>query len=267
MKPRIFIGSSTESLKIAECIQSNLDYDSFPEIWTQNIFQLSKSSIESLFEELSKIDFAIFVLTPDDVVKIQDDLKAVARDNVIFELGLFMGKLGRDRVFFLIPRHANIHLPTDLLGIEPGTYDANHPNLTASLGPFSTKIKEKIYNLFKPTFAESTSIGPNVLHPNARTFKSGINYCFEATSLHNSELMVLAKNLSSMPRENGWQMQLGRNDGWIHETYDSNSQSQVFRLSENKTAKMNIQFRGNGSAKLEYYINEQLDDTKEISWN
>ncbi|MFS1985958.1 TIR domain-containing protein [Vibrio breoganii] len=42
-------------------------------------------------------DAAIFVLSPDDVVKIRGTEQTVTRDNVVFELGMFIGRLGADK--------------------------------------------------------------------------------------------------------------------------------------------------------------------------
>lgn len=147
MRPRIFVGSSTERLEIAYAIQENLDHDAQITVWTQGIFKLSTTSLDSLMATLDKFDFAIFVFHPDDITQIRDKTFDTVRDNLIFELGLFIGRFGKEKVFFLIPRTVErLHLPTDLLGITPGTYDNDREdgNLLASLAPFCNKIRNTI---------------------------------------------------------------------------------------------------------------------------
>jgi len=74
-------------------------------------------------DSLDDFDFGIFVFSPDDIVKMRGQEFQSARDNVLFELGLFIGRLGKERGIILLPRgQEDFHLPTDLLGITPGTY-------------------------------------------------------------------------------------------------------------------------------------------------
>lgn len=143
MKPKVFIGSSVEGLKFAYAIQENLEYDALCTPWTQGVFALSGNTLENLIQALDKFDFAIFILTPDDVVMMRDKKLPTVRDNVIFELGLFIGKLGKEKVFFLVPRgNDQLHLPTDLAGITPGKYDDSVLNdLRSALGPFCNKVR------------------------------------------------------------------------------------------------------------------------------
>lgn len=144
MKPSVFVGSSTESLKIAYAIQENLEMDAEVTVWTQGIFELSKFSIESLLDAAEAADFGIFVFSPDDVLIMREQEKAAVRDNVIFELGLFIGRLGRERSFIILPRGSgeSLHLPTDLLGLTPALYEPNRQdeNLRAALGPACSKM-------------------------------------------------------------------------------------------------------------------------------
>ena len=70
------------------------------------------------FEHHAQVGFAIALLTPDDVGALQEDasnLKPRARQNVIFEFGYFIGRLGRERVCALTK--GDIELPSDYDGV------------------------------------------------------------------------------------------------------------------------------------------------------
>ncbi|QZD86676.1 TIR domain-containing protein [Qipengyuania psychrotolerans] len=154
-KPRIFIASSTESLDTSYAVQENLEHDTEITVWTQGVFEPSRYAMDDLASQLEESDFAIFVLAPEDVTIIRGEEHRTARDNVIFELGLFIGRLGRERCFILVPRsNKELHLPSDLLGITPLTYEADRTdgNLVASIGPSANKVRRAVERLgrFKP---------------------------------------------------------------------------------------------------------------------
>lgn len=69
------------------------------------------------FEEYSDVDGAICLLTEDDCGKANNKQSYLprARQNVIFETGFFMGKLGRNRVVILAEN--NVEIPSDLSGV------------------------------------------------------------------------------------------------------------------------------------------------------
>ncbi|WYD81094.1 MAG: TIR domain-containing protein [Candidatus Electrothrix gigas] len=145
MKPRMFIGSSVEGKDIAEYIQLGLEYDVETTIWHQGIFGLSDGSLESLVRAAKDFDFAALVLTPDDLIMKRGTEKGCPRDNVVFELGLFMGALGRERTFIVYNRDKQLDLPTDLAGVTPATFASrSDDNLHAALGPVCTRIKQAI---------------------------------------------------------------------------------------------------------------------------
>ncbi|MCI5195810.1 MAG: hypothetical protein D3919_06175 [Candidatus Electrothrix sp. AW5] len=145
MKPRMFIGSSVEGKDIAEYIQLGLEYDVETTIWHQGIFGLSDGSLDSLVRAAKDFDFAALVLTPDDLVMKRGTEKGCPRDNVVFELGLFMGALGRERTFIVYNRDKQLDLPTDLAGVTPATFASrSDDNLHAALGPVCTRIKQAI---------------------------------------------------------------------------------------------------------------------------
>jgi hypothetical protein len=121
-RPLVFIGSSTEGLPVAKAVQANLDYCAECVIWHQGGFGLSEGSLESLVNKLDEWDFGVLVLTPDDFVESRGARNAVPRDNVLLELGLFVGRLGRERTFMVVDRSAKLKLPSDLAGITPATF-------------------------------------------------------------------------------------------------------------------------------------------------
>jgi hypothetical protein len=122
---RIFLGSSSEALSIVEALTSLLDHQFAPVPWYGDVFAPGSFTIEGRLREVAVTDFAVFVFAPDDVITLRAEKWNSVRDNVLFELGLFLSRLGRERCFFLLPKDAkNFRIPTDLHGITPLTYDS-----------------------------------------------------------------------------------------------------------------------------------------------
>jgi hypothetical protein len=93
---------------------------------------------------LNDSDFGVFIFAPDDILKLKDQTHAAVRDNVLFEFGLFMGKLGKERVVFVLPEEqGNLRLPSDLLGISTVTFDAGR-SYAEAVGPACFKILQAI---------------------------------------------------------------------------------------------------------------------------
>lgn len=145
MRPTAFIGSSSESVDVAEAIQYNLDSHVDCVLWKQKVFNLSRFVLDDLLEILNVCDFGIFVFAPDDKLRIRGAEMDSVRDNVVLELGLFTGRLGRERCFLVMPQnHSDFRLPSDLLGITTATYNYQPDNLPAALGRACTQIKDAV---------------------------------------------------------------------------------------------------------------------------
>lgn len=70
------------------------------------------------FEDYADVGFAVVLLTPDDVGAVKDEinnLRPRARQNVVFELGFFVGKLGRQQVCAL--HKGDVEIPSDFAGV------------------------------------------------------------------------------------------------------------------------------------------------------
>jgi hypothetical protein len=123
MKPSVFIGSSSEGEAYAEAISVHLSASCLPVSW-RGVFELSGSTMGSLMGALDRFEYAVFVLTPDDAVLSRKTIQLTARDNLFFEMGLFISRLGMERVFFAVPASVkDFRKPSDLAGITHGLYD------------------------------------------------------------------------------------------------------------------------------------------------
>ena len=126
--PELFLGCSTESLSVAEAIKTGLATSGVNvRLWSDGVFRPSTFALESLEAELARVDFAALVLAPDDTVISRDVSSPAPRDNVVFELGLFMGALGHARTFLVLPESSLNKIPSDLDGFTSVTYPATVP--------------------------------------------------------------------------------------------------------------------------------------------
>jgi len=151
--PKIFVGSSTKGKnfahmfvdKVKELVEeesgsgvgehTSLDSDGAKVVnvetveinyWDKAVFSPSGTTLDTLIDQSKKVDFAIFALTKDDlsVDKHKTD-RWLPRDNVIFEIGLFMGELSKDRTYLVIDQNdfKKLKLPSDLHGFTVAVFD------------------------------------------------------------------------------------------------------------------------------------------------
>lgn len=124
-KARVFIGSSTEGLSVAEAVFQSVSRDTEATLWTNQIFTPGAYPLEALDDTIRSHQFAILVASPDDEMVKRGVSSAAMRDNVLLEFGLFVGAFGRRRVFFVCPDKPRLELPSDLAGLVITTYDAS----------------------------------------------------------------------------------------------------------------------------------------------
>jgi hypothetical protein len=154
-RPAVFIGSSTSGIDFARAIRGHLEKTPAEvTIWDEGFFSPGRTLIETLVSESSRFDFAILVLTPDDVIQSTNVSTLGPRDNVIFELGLFMGRLGRERTFAVHQSDAKI--PTDLSGVTLAEFhwprmDGRH---SGAVGAASDLIMNEIRRLGERSTAQ-----------------------------------------------------------------------------------------------------------------
>jgi hypothetical protein len=132
---KLFVGSSSEGLRVARAIRSDLERRKGINVslWDKGIFHLSESTSDSLARAASEYDFAVLVVSPDDIVISRREETFGPRDNVVFELGLFAGSLGRERTFIVVNNLDKPKLPSDIAGVTYAVYD-NQENSESERG-------------------------------------------------------------------------------------------------------------------------------------
>jgi predicted nucleotide-binding protein len=270
MKPRVFVGSTVEGLKLANAIQELLDHDAEVRVWNQGIFHLSSNTLDDMIEALDGEDFGVFVFSPDDVLQIRDETHSAVRDNVLIEFGLFVGKLGKRRTFIVVPRDSKqLHLPTDLLGFTPATYDSKRAegDEISALGATCNQLRRAIRKqgrIGSRAFSlETLSTIPSDLKPDYKPpFLKGpyikITSVEYPTSLHHSqpfEIVVKARNNGDSAGEGYFSVSFP--DGVDGLEIESDTSTQIGLPGARWS---------NGRVVLQYPIAEGYKPAKELLW-
>jgi hypothetical protein len=151
-KPRVFIGSSSEAISIAIKIRKQLRDIANVVIWNEAPeFQINRSVLDGLLKSKDKYDFAIMVFNKDDALVTSKDETGgrnkalyVTRDNVLFELGLFMGWLGPDRTFFIYNTKDEVKIPSDFKGLVVARYTSHTGKLDEDITEATDEIRQQI---------------------------------------------------------------------------------------------------------------------------
>lgn len=128
----IFMGSSSEATDFMEEIAVKLEeLDTQPLLWNETgkgIFIPGTSTIDALIAITKRVEAAVFIFNADDKIwntKSSLETSNAVRDNVLFEYGLFMRALGKERVCFVCKDQPKV--ASDLKGI---TYIDGNESLT-----------------------------------------------------------------------------------------------------------------------------------------
>lgn len=135
----IFIGSSMEAKDYMDEVAAKLEeLKTTPLLWNasgKGIFVPGDNTIDALIKITKRVQAAVFIFNADDKTwneKSALDTTDSVRDNVLFEYGLFMGALEKEKVCFVCK--GNPKIASDLKGI---TY------IDGDLGEIQVKLKLK----------------------------------------------------------------------------------------------------------------------------
>jgi len=220
MRPRMFVGSSTESLKLklVEAVTTHLT-DCTKIIPWPGIFEPSAITLPRLIKATEDVDFALFIFAKDDLVKIRKQEYYSVRDNVLFELGLFCSKIGFERCFLLAPRlrgAIKLRLPTDLLGLNIEFFD-----FSKASPDYSDALKEPCAKIEKRVKAELFA---------TRTFKLPRG---KRKSFSNNFSMDARRTIDILAGDISW---LNEELPHFRQLKGTNSDLQISILTDNKTS-------------------------------
>lgn len=107
---------------MSDCLESR-NYK--PLVWDERLFKQNESTFDGLLRISTEVDFAVFVWGASDVTITSGQSIPSLRDNVVLETGLFLGALGKDRVFVVVDKTVSVKIPTDYSGITRTQYDGS----------------------------------------------------------------------------------------------------------------------------------------------
>ena len=144
--PKLFLRSLPEGLSIARTIQNILAHDDIlVTIFSDQIFKASRYAIDSFLEEAGQSDFCALILSNDGQVVNRGSLPSMRRDSIIFEIGLFMGTVGQNRIFLIMPEPLDINIPIEFLGLQVFEYQVDpDKSLESILTPLSSQLRDQI---------------------------------------------------------------------------------------------------------------------------
>ncbi|MFM1772500.1 MAG: hypothetical protein RLZZ71_1642 [Bacteroidota bacterium] len=126
IKKKLFIGSSSEELNLAQKAKAILaaDFDVTiwdEKVWDNSVFRINQNFLSDLLKATLQFDYGILLGTMDDKVESRGQVLLQPRDNVLFELGLFTGRLGTSKCAFIIDK--NIKLLSDFGGLSLAQFE------------------------------------------------------------------------------------------------------------------------------------------------
>lgn len=152
LKPTVFVGCaySEGSLKVARLLKEFLREDLDIKIWDEpEVFKLSTTTFENLIKVVEEYDFGIFIFSPEGELIRNNKLQFPVTGNVIFEFGLFLGYLGRNRTF-VVQNKSNEEVGiSDLSGMTVAKYSWDERNGEDELREALSKVAEKILHEVK----------------------------------------------------------------------------------------------------------------------
>jgi predicted nucleotide-binding protein len=142
--PRIVVRSWRATLPLAHAIQTDLGHDFDVTVWEESIV-----GDPNRLDELAEFDAAIFVVAAESPKSIRFNEKR-RWESALLELGMFLGRFGRQRTFLILPRSRDkFTWPNDLAGLATLPYETQRTfsDWQSSIGPACAEIRRNLGDL------------------------------------------------------------------------------------------------------------------------
>ena len=125
-KPTLFIASSSHTKKVAQVLSHELKHIFVSTVWSDS-FIVSVTNIDNLRRIIGQHDYGLCIFADDDTTHPRKDPSEEIfspRDNVVFEAGMLIAKLGLERCFIVVPDEIKqrVKIPTDISGLVLCSY-------------------------------------------------------------------------------------------------------------------------------------------------
>ncbi|MEQ3501164.1 STING domain-containing protein [Tenacibaculum sp. SSH1-16] len=199
-KRRIFIGSSSEELDLANAAKSILERDFEVTIWNDSVwdtsvFKINNNFLNDLLRASLQFDFGLLIGTTDDEVKYRGDSVMQPRDNVLFELGLFIGRLGLSKCAFVIDKELKVL--SDIKGISLARFEkSDAPSFVSAISQVSELFRNQIdsdINFF-PSSTLASGYFENLLLPTCKYIIEKDGFEYDGIKYNDCKVKVIIPN-------------------------------------------------------------------------
>ncbi|TGD56542.1 CBASS system CD-NTase-associated NAD(+) hydrolase Cap12 [Flavobacterium humi] len=200
IRKKIFIGSSSEEIGLANAAKAILDKDFDVTIWNESVwdnsvFKINNNFLNDLLRASLQFDFSLLIGTTDDQVEYRGNTVMQPRDNVLFELGLFIGRLGLSKCAFVIDKELKVL--SDISGITLARFKKDDvPSFVTAINQISELFKNQIdadINFF-PSSTLASGYFENLLSPTCKYLIQNGGFEIDGTKYIDYAIQVIIPN-------------------------------------------------------------------------
>lgn len=135
-------------------------------LWENGTFRINSNTLDSLMKSTLSCDFGLMIGTKDDEVRVGSEIKLQASENVIFELGLFMGRVGLTHSAFLVEKELKLMSDVDGITVQffDKSVDSDYENAVKRIGEYFQNSPKLSVNFF-PSATLAATYYRNLIFP------------------------------------------------------------------------------------------------------